>query len=113
METEKTTFQKIMEQKAEQIRAAIEQAIDDGAKLEKRNSYIASIECCTVDGLLLQKSTTSGTITVVLHFKSDKISKVFEPNLTELREQAKQKREELQRLNKQIDEIEMNVPQKH
>lgn len=103
MDTEKTTLQKIMEQKADQIRIAIEEAIDKGAKIEK-----SFTNCATIDDVFLQKNVNTSQFAVVLRFDSEKIAKVFEPNLQELREQAEQKLEELQILNKQIEEIEKN-----
>lgn len=97
METEKTTLQKIMEQKAEQIKIAIEEAIDAGAKIVKCK-YIQAYE---IDGVYVQNTDTC---CVVLHFSSDKISKLFNPTKEELEELASRKRAELEDIEKQIKE---------
>lgn len=97
MNEEKTTLQKIMEQKAEQIRCAIEQAIDNGAKIVKSCSFGA-----TIDEIFLQKDGNGG-YAVVLHFDSEKLAKVFEPSKYELKKMAEQKRAELEEIEKQIN----------
>ena len=103
MNEEKTTLQKIMEQKAEEMRNAIEQSIDDGAKIERLDSCTNLLECCNIDGLYLQKSTSDGSISVILDFRSEKIAKVFEPSKDELKKMAEQKRAELEEIEKQIN----------
>lgn len=106
MEETKTTLQKIVEQKTDQIRRAIEQAIDDGAKIEKLGSFTSVLECCNIDGLYLQKNTTDGYISVVLDFSSEKIAKVFGSSKDALEKLAEQKRRELEEIEKQIKEKE-------
>ena len=101
---EQTTLQKIIEQKAEQIRIAIEEAIDAGAKIKNKGSYVETMECCDIDRVFLQKGTGTSTISVVLYFSSDKIAKVFEPSKDELEKLAEQKRAELEKIEKQIKE---------
>ena len=103
MNEEKTTLQKIMEQKAEQIRNAIEQVIDEGAKIVKTDSYTTLLECLLIDGLYLQKNTSDGSISVILNFRSEKIAKVFEPSKDDLEKMAEQKRSELEEIEKQIN----------
>ena len=103
MNEEKTTLQKIMEQKAEQMRGSIEQAIDEGAKIEKLDSCTTMLDFCNIDGLCLQKSTYDGSISVVLNFRSEKIAKVFEPSKDDLEKMAEQKRAELEKIEKQIN----------
>ncbi len=103
MNEEKTTLQKIMEQKAEQMRNAIEQAIDEGAKIVKSGSYTTLLECCLIDGLYLQKSTSDGSISVILNFRSEKIAKAFEPSKDDLEKMAEQKRAELEEIEKLIN----------
>lgn len=103
MNEEKTTIQKIAEQKTEQMRVAIEQAIDDGAKIEKLSSCTTLLECCCIDGLYLQKNTSDGTISVILNFRSEKIAKAFEPSKDDLEKMAEQKRAELEEIEKQIN----------
>lgn len=103
MNEEKTTLQKIMEQKTEQMRNAIEQSIDDGAKIKRLGSYTDLLEYCDIDGLFLQKSTSDGSISVVLNFRSEKIAKVFEPSKDDLEKMAEQKRAELEEIEKQIN----------
>lgn len=103
MNEEKTTLQRIMEQKAEQMRNAIEQAIDEGAKFEKLGSCTTLLECCNIDGLYLQKSTSDDSISVILNFRSEKIAKVFEPSKDDLEKMAERKRAELEEIEKQIN----------
>ena len=97
METEKTTLQRIVDQKAEQIRFAIEDAIDNGAKIEKNFTNFAEI-----DGIFLQKNDKTSQVVVVLRFDSPKIAKVFEPSKDELEKIAAQKRAELKEIEKQL-----------
>ena len=103
MNEEKTTLQKIKEKKDEQMRNAIEQAIDEGAKIERLVSYTTLLECLLIDGLYLQKNTSDGTISVILNFRSEKIAKAFEPSKDDLKKMAEQKRAELEEIEKQIN----------
>ena len=95
----KTTLQRIVEQKAEQIRVAIEETIDKGAKVEKTFTNFAEI-----DGIFLQRNENSSQFVVVLRFDSPKIAKVFEPSRDDLEKIAAQKRAELEEIEKQIKE---------
>lgn len=105
MEETKTTLQKIVEQKTDQIRIAIEQAIDNGAEIEKLGSFTSVLECCYIDRLYLQKYTHDGSIFIVLNFSSDKIANVFdESSKDDLEQLAAQKRRELEEIEKQIKE---------
>ena len=106
MEETKTTLQKIVEQKTDQIRMAIERAIDEGAKIEKLESFTSVLECCHIDGLYLQKNTHDGSLSVVLNFSSEKIAKAFEPSKDDLEKAAEIKRRELEEIEKQIKERE-------
>ena len=101
---EQTTLQKIIKQKAEQIRIAIEEAIDAGAKIKNKGSYVETMECCDIDRVFLQKDTGTSTISVVLYFSSDKIAKVFEPSKDDLEKLAEQKRHELEEIENKIKE---------
>lgn len=103
MNEEKTTLQKIAEQKAEQMRVSIEQAIDDGAKIEKLISCTTLLECLYIDGLYLQMYTSDGTISVILKFSSEKIAKVFAPSKDDIEKMAEEKRAELEEIEKQIN----------
>ena len=69
---EQTKLQKIVEQKAEQMRGAIEQAIDEGAESQKEYNNL-----CKIDGVMVWKNE-EGTNSVILRFKSPKIAKVFD-----------------------------------
>lgn len=104
MENAKTTLQKIVEQKTDQIRIAIEQAIDDGAKIKKLVPHTSVLECCYIDGVYLQKNTNDDSLSVVLNFSSEKIAKVFEPSKDTLEKLASKKRRELEEIEKQIKE---------
>lgn len=98
MDKEKTTLQKIMEQKSKQMCEAIEQAISEGAKVE-RSKILTN--CCTIDGIFIQKDFSG--YSVILHFESDKIAKALEPSKDELEKMAEQKRAELEEIEKQIN----------
>ena len=106
MEETKTTLQEIVEQKTDQIRMAIEQAIDKGAKIKKLVSFTSVLECCYIDGVCMQKNTYDDTISTVLQFNSEKIAKAFEPSKDDLEKLAAQKRSELEEIEKQIKERE-------
>lgn len=95
---EKTKLQKIVEQKAEQIRGAIEQAIDEGANVRR---YFANI--VKIDNLCVQKDG-NGRCAVVLYFDSEKIAKVFEPSKEDLAELADKKRKKLEEIEQQLKE---------
>lgn len=103
MNEEKTTLQKIMEQKAKQICEAIEQAISEGAKIVRYETYTTFFKSCSIDSVYLQKNTSDGSISVVLNFSSEKIAKVFEPSKDDLEKMAEQKRAELEEIEKQIN----------
>lgn len=98
-EEEKTTLQRIIEQKAEQIRRATEQAIDDGANIEHSifvsNGY-------TIDGIFVQINPINN-ITLALDIKSEKIAKACKPSKDELKKMAEKKRAELEEIEKQIN----------
>lgn len=101
---EQTRLQKIVEQKANQIRNAIEEAIADGAKIEICRSNTYFLRCRKVDGVYLQQQSDDGTISVILNFSSEKIASVFEPSKDDLAKLAEQKRKELEEIERQIKE---------
>ena len=101
---EQTRLQKIVEQKANQIRIAIEEAIADGAKIEQSKSYSSCLECRLIDVLYVQKHAKSNIIAIVLNFSSEKIASVFEPSKEDLAELAEQKRKELAEIEQQLNE---------
>ena len=96
---EQTTLQKIIEQKTDQIRIAIEEAIDDGAKIKDKNMFYV-----TIDDIFLQRDHNNN-FAVILHFDSKKIAELFEPSKDELEKLAEQKRAELEKIEKQIKEM--------
>ena len=98
MEQEKTRLQKIIEQKTQQVKNAIEQAIEDGAKIE-HSIFVTNLY--TVDGIFVQKNQTD--ITVCLTTKSEKIAKACEPSKEELEKIAAKKRAELEEIENQIN----------
>ena len=100
---EKTMLQKVVEQKAEQIRSAIERAIDDGAKIVNVGSATHLLKCCRIDGIHLQKSTSDDTLSVVLNFRSEKIAKLFEPSRKDLERRVEELRAELNEIEKQLN----------
>ena len=100
---EQTKLQKIIEQKADQIRCAIEQAIDDGAIIEKRICISGKV----IDGVYVGKyENEQNQYCVVLKFESKKITQVFEPSKAELYALVQKKRAELEDIEKQIKERE-------
>ena len=100
---EQTKLQKIIEQKADQIRGAIEQAIDDGAIIEK-NLCVSGI---VIDGVYVGKyEKEQKPCCVVLKFESEKITQVFEPSKAELYALVQKKRAEIEEIKKQIKEKE-------
>lgn len=95
---EKTMLQKIIEQKTEQIRDAIERAIDEGANI-KHSKYVSS--GYTIDGVHIQISS-AGYVYVGLNIESEKIEKACKPSKDELEKMAEQKRAELEEIEKQL-----------
>lgn len=93
---EKTTLQRIVEQKTEQICNAIEQAIDDDATLK----LLCSDEV-EIDGVRIY-SNSNGTNSIVLHLNSEKIARTFKPSKKDLEILANIKRLELEEIEKQI-----------
>lgn len=94
---EKTRLQVIMEQKAEQVRNAIEQAIDEGAIIER-----LSCDEVKINGLTLFSNPNGTNSTVLFFMETEKIAKVFKPSKDELEKMAEQKRAELEEIEKQI-----------
>ena len=99
MENEKTKLQKIVEQEEELMRIAIEQAINDGAKIE-HNTFVSN--GYNIDGIFVQK-TQINNITICLNMESEIISKACEPSKDELEKMAERKRAELEEIEKQIN----------
>lgn len=89
-----------MEQKTEQIRIAIEQAIDEGANIE-HSKFVSN--GYTIDDMFLQISQINN-ITLCINMKSEKIGKACKPSKDELEIMAEQKRAELEDIEKQIKE---------
>ena len=98
-EKKTTLLQRIVEQENEQMRIAIEQAIDDGANIEHSmfvsNGY-------TIDGIFVLINPINN-ITLVLDIKSEKIAKACKPSKDELKKMAEKKRAELKEIEKQIN----------
>lgn len=97
---EKTTLQKIIEQKADQIRIAIEEAIENGASVKRESS-----DTVEIDGMRIYYNLNY-TNSVVLRFYSEKIKKLFAPSKDDLEKLAEQKRAELADIENQIKEKE-------
>ena len=95
---EETALQRIIEQKADQIRIAIEEAIDAGASVKRENS-----DTVEIDGMRIYRNLNY-TNSVVLRFYSEKIAKVFELSKYDLEKLAEQKRRELEEIENQIKE---------
>ena len=99
---EQTRLQKIIEQKTEQIRDAIEQAIKEGAKIE-HSIYVP--KGYTIDGIFVQK-LHEDRITICVNMESEIIAAACEPSKDELKKIAERKRAELEEIEKQIKERE-------
>lgn len=95
---EETTLQRIIAQKTNQIRTAIEEAIDAGAKIDKPTSGMVSI-----DGVNVWQDFDN-TFSVFLKITSDKFAKAFAPSKDELEKLAAKKRAELEKIENQIKE---------
>ena len=95
---EKTTLQKIIEQKADQIRIAIEEAIDAGASVKRKSS-----DTVEIDDVRIYRNLDD-LISVVLRFDSEEIAKAFEPSKGDLEILANIKRLELKELENKIKE---------
>ena len=100
MEETKTTLQKIVEQKAEQMRTAIVEAIENGAEINKITHDMYSI------GGIMVWQNLDNTFSVILKFASDKVANVFAPSKDDLEKAAEIKRRELEDIEKQIKERE-------
>ena len=97
---EKTTLLKIEEQKNEQVRKAIEQAIEDGVAKIEHSPYVSS--GYTIDGVFIQVHPIDN-VTLCLNMKSKVISMACKPTKEELEKMAEQKRAELEEIEKQIN----------
>lgn len=94
MNEEKTTLQKIMEQEAEQMRIAIEQAINEGAKV---TNYSATV---VVDGVVIVK-TLKG-FAICLNFDSNILTDKIKPSREQIEAQLKAAEEEVERVKNQL-----------
>lgn len=94
MNEEKTTLQKIVEQKAEQMRIAIEQAINEGAKVTDCGATVI------VNDVIIVKSPKG--FTVCLHFESDILADKIKPSREQIEAQLKAAEEEVARVKNQL-----------
>lgn len=94
---DKTLLKRIVDQKAEQLKKSIEQAIDDGSTVKR-----LCRDEVEIDGVILY-SNFDGTNSIVLRFNSEKIAKAFEPSKKDLEIMANIKRLELEEIEKQIN----------
>lgn len=96
MENEKTRLQKIVEQKTEQIKSALLEAITEGAEVK---TTVAGV---VVDGVFFVGSTMLDPkeITLCLKIRSDEFEEILKPTSV-LDEEAEQLRKRL----KEIEEI--------
>lgn len=95
---EKSLLQRIIAQTEEQIKNTIEQAIENGAKVE-HSKYVTN--GYTIDGIFVQK--VEANITLCLNMISEKIAKFCEPSKDELEKMAEKKRAELEEIENQIN----------
>ena len=96
MESEKTTLQKIIDQKTEQIKNAIEQAIENGAKIKKAPGG------CMVNGVYIQKAPEK-KVAVVLYFETTLFDKM---RVEELRCEREEIAKELAKIDESIKQLE-------
>ncbi len=96
MENEKTKLQKIVEQKAEQIKNAVLEAIAEGAEVKQNYAGV------TVDGVFFVGNTTLDpkAMTLCLRITADEFEELLKPTSL-LDEEAEQLRQRL----KEIEEI--------
>lgn len=96
MEENKTTLQKIVKQKAEQIKIAVLQAIEEGADVEQTYAGV------NVDGVFFvgNAAVDQKEITLCIRIKSDKFEELLRP--TPLLDKEA---EELRKRLKEIEEI--------
>lgn len=96
MENEKTKLQKIVEQKAEQIRSAVLEAIAEGAEVK------TTIAGAFVDGVFFVGSTLVDPkeLALCIHIRSDEFEELLKPTSV-LDEEA----EELRKRLEEIEEI--------
>jgi predicted ATP-grasp superfamily ATP-dependent carboligase len=96
MENEKTKLQKIVEQKTEQIKSAVLEAIAAGAEIKTGFAGV------TIDGVFFVGNSTVDpkAMTLCMQIRSDELEEVLKPTSV-LDEEAEQLRERL----KEIEEI--------
>ena len=97
---EQTRLQKIIELKEVSLKLDIIEEIKRGANVKRLSHDVLEI-----DGLRLYHNL-DGSISTVLRFNNEKIAKLFEPSKDDLEKIAKQKRAELEEIEKQIKERE-------
>lgn len=103
MKTTKTTLQKIMEQKTDQIRKAIELAVEEAISNKGENINIKpEYNIIRIDGIYIHKDKND--FRMFVQFESQKLAKLLQPSEEELRKQAEQKRAELQEIENQLKE---------
>lgn len=96
MENEKTRLQKIVEQLTEKLAIAIEQAINEGAEIDKDNIFPS---VTTIDGVCVQKSVYgSNDACIVINFKSKKMREIF------CKKERKELEKRIEELNKKMEE---------
>lgn len=103
MKNEKTKLQKIVEQKAEQIRSAVLEAIAEGAEVKP------TIAGVYVDGVFFVANIVADPKEIVLciRIRSDEFEKITKPTSI-LDEEA----EELRKRLKEIEEIKERIAKK-
>lgn len=99
MEATKTRLQIIREQLSEKMARAIVEAIEDGAKIEKR---IGAIYVDNVLILTANKQLGTGN-EIMLHLEAPEIDALFEPDREELTAKAERLRAELTEIENKLN----------
>ena len=95
MEENKTTLQRILEQKAEQIKDAIEQAINEGARVEPIQGGVR------IDGKVIFVNEYNKMSSIVLDLKSDMI---FAQYLKQQRVDLEIQKQEIEKKLKELEQ---------
>lgn len=89
-----------IERESEKMGFTLANAIEEGAKVTRRENIIR------IDETINVYKNLDGTTSVVLRFTNKTVAKAFEPSKDDLAELANQKRKELEEIERQLNERE-------
>lgn len=90
----------LIERESEKMGFILANAIEEGAKVTRRENTIR------IDETINVYKNLDGTTSVVLRFTNKTVAKAFEPSKDDLAELANQKRKELEEIERQLNERE-------